>query len=44
MELMTTDPTRGTRATCAACGERIVFVGPYWDHEGDLRSYHTARP
>lgn len=41
---MTTDPTIGDRATCASCHRPIVFVGSYWDHEGDPKPRHPASP
>lgn len=37
-------PTVGARAVCHACGGAIVFVGPYWDHEGEMKPRHIAMP
>ena len=37
-------PTIGARAICRACGEGIVFVSPYWDHEGERKPRHPAQP
>jgi hypothetical protein len=38
------DPTVGTRAVCKQCNKPIVFVGPYWDHEGEMKPRHVAIP
>lgn len=32
------------RSVCADCGDSIVFVGPYWDHEGKIKPKHPAFP
>lgn len=39
---MTTAP--GARAVCAQCGAPIVYVGPYWSHEGEPQPRHPAFP
>ena len=38
------NPTHGTPAICASCGNDIVFVGPYWDHVGERKPRHPATP
>jgi hypothetical protein len=38
------EPPVGTKATCSQCGREIVFVGPYWDHQGDIKPRHIAIP
>jgi hypothetical protein len=43
-ELMITTPEIGTTATCRMCHEPIVFVGPYWDHQGSIKPRHPAMP
>lgn len=39
-----TEPKPGDTATCSQCGERIVFVGPAWDHPGAIKPRHIALP
>lgn len=39
-----TPPTIGDRAACASCRRPIVFIGPYWDHEGEPKPRHPASP
>lgn len=34
----------GARATCKMCGKPIVYVNPYWQHEGLLSPRHPALP
>ena len=41
---MSNEPAIGTRAICKACGERIVFVSPKWDHVGEMKPRHLAQP
>ena len=36
-------PKMGDRATCAACGYEIEYVGPYWRHV-DMEFRHIAVP
>jgi len=36
-------PELGARSRCRACGNNIVYVGPYWRHEG-LQPRHIAVP
>lgn len=36
--------TIGDRATCAMCNKPITFVGPYWDHDGEIKPRHPATP
>ena len=38
------NPEVGTRAACKQCKTPIIFVGPYWDHEGELKPRHVAIP
>lgn len=38
-----TKPITGTRAQCKRCGNPILFVGPYWEHEGK-HLHHVAEP
>ena len=37
-------PKTGDRAACASCGNDIIFVGPHWDHVGELKPRHSAFP
>lgn len=39
-----TKPILGEQAICGMCRERIVFVGPYWDHMGENKPRHPAVP
>jgi hypothetical protein len=41
---MSTDPKVGDQSACASCGNDIVFIGPYWDHVGELKPRHPAWP
>ena len=41
---MTTEPYVGERRICSQCGDQIVFIGPYWDHPGDIKPKHPAIP
>lgn len=34
----------GAKAKCAMCGQPITFVGPYWDHDGEIKPRHPATP
>lgn len=34
----------GDKSTCQQCGAEIVFVGPYWDHRGEIKPKHIAIP
>lgn len=36
--------TIGDKAKCAMCGASITFVGPYWDHDGEIKPRHPATP
>lgn len=38
------EPKLGDEALCAMCGERIVYVGPYWSHVGAPQPRHPAVP
>lgn len=38
------EPQVGTEATCKMCGEPIRYVGPYWEHLGELQPRHPAWP
>jgi hypothetical protein len=38
------DGNVGDKAICAGCGAAIVFVGPYWDHIGEIKPRHPALP
>ncbi len=38
------EPKIGDRATCSQCNKPIVFVGPYWDHPGEMKPKHPAIP
>lgn len=35
---------QGDKATCSQCNSPIVFIDPYWDHEGDMQPKHPATP
>lgn len=37
-------PTLGEQARCAACDAPIVYKDPYWDHLGENKPRHIARP
>ena len=37
-------PLLGEQAICGMCRERIVYIGPYWDHMGDNKPRHPAVP
>lgn len=37
-------PKPGDHASCASCGNDIVFIGTYWDHVGELKPRHPASP
>lgn len=37
-------PTIGERATCEHCGQRIMWLGRYWDHIRDPKPRHIAIP
>lgn len=41
---MVDGPKPGAPAVCDQCGNDIVFVGPYWDHVGELKPRHPAFP
>lgn len=38
------DPLVGTQSTCKMCGKPIVYVGPFWQHQGLLSPRHPAVP
>jgi hypothetical protein len=38
------DAKPGEVATCSQCGRDIVFIGPYWDHPGEIKPKHPAIP
>lgn len=38
------EPIIGEQAICGMCRERIVFIGPYWDHIGEDKPRHPAVP
>lgn len=38
------EPKSGNSTTCSQCGQRIVFIGPYWQHIGKLQPKHPAIP
>lgn len=37
-------PATGDKAICSMCDKPIVYVGPYWDHEGEMKPRHPAVP
>ena len=37
-------PKLGDLAICSMCGAQIMFVGPYWDHQGKNKPRHPATP
>lgn len=38
------EPATGDEAVCRMCGETIRYVGPYWEHLGELQPRHPAWP
>lgn len=38
------DTQAGTKAICSQCGKEIIFIGPYWDHPGEIKPRHPAFP
>lgn len=38
------EPVTGDEAVCRMCGETIRYVGPYWEHLGELQPRHPAWP
>jgi len=38
------EPPTGQRALCTQCHQPIVYVGPYWDHPGEIKPRHIAIP
>ena len=34
----------GARAICKMCGKEIIYIGPYWDHAGEMKPRHPALP
>lgn len=38
------DTKPGATATCAQCRREIVFIGPNWDHPGEIKPRHPAIP
>lgn len=38
------EPKRGQHALCSQCRQLIVYVGPYWDHPGEIKPRHIAMP
>lgn len=38
------DAKTGDKDMCSQCGKEIVFVGPYWDHPGEIKPRHPAIP
>ncbi len=38
------DPKLGDLAICSMCGNQIMYVGPYWDHQGEHKPRHPATP
>lgn len=39
-----TEPQRGDLAICSMCGEQIVYIDSYWDHNGENKPRHPAVP
>jgi hypothetical protein len=39
-----TAPKLGARAVCKMCGEPIEYIGPYWQHIGEMQPRHPALP
>jgi hypothetical protein len=37
-------PYVGEKRICSQCGEFIMYVGPYWQHEGANQPRHPAIP
>lgn len=37
-------PLLGEQTVCGMCRERIVYIGPYWDHMGEHKPRHPAVP
>lgn len=37
-------PLLGEQAICGMCRERIVYIGPYWDHMSENKPRHPAVP
>lgn len=38
------EPTPGDINICSMCHEAIVYVGPYWQHQGENQPRHPAWP
>lgn len=38
------EPIVGQEAICSMCDQPIVYVGPYWDHPGEIKPRHPALP
>lgn len=39
-----TELKTGDKAICSQCGQGIVFIGPHWDHPGEIKPKHPATP
>jgi hypothetical protein len=39
-----TEPKPGDTAICSQCGGQIVYIGPAWDHPGEIKPKHPALP
>ena len=44
VERLNLEPEAGAMAICKMCNQDIRYIGPYWEHLGELQPRHPAWP